>query len=454
MMRATFLATTLAAAALFSACNKETDFGGESSVPEGLPTYASVTVSVNNPGTRATRAVSQTGEKEIQKVDILIFDKSGVLETYAKDLTPESGTGNYTAKNIQTTTGEKTVYAVANNLVSGIKQGMTLGAFEQLSYEAAKADGESYKVDVPIAKASNFLMFGKTETTLTEQDPGTPNKVSLTVTRAAAKSQLLFKNVEASESFQPENVAVTFDDASTQLAQLQPTMYVVAPTQSTGTVTPWDDNYTTQAANWIAAREKDFDADNDGEDLATIYGYSHYLSENINATPLMNTTTCMLVRVKATPTTWSDEGGTQQGSTFYALVKFTTDQDAEQKYETIDSYYGIYKDQATAQTVLDSGALSGDPEKDKYGIVTFTDGYCYYRLNLRDMTQATSAARYSVLRNHFYKVTVTEINNLGWNNPGDLVDPEDKTPVETETSLEVTITVADWTDVDMNEPLG
>ena len=104
--------------------------------------------------------------------------------------------------------------------------------------------------------------------------------------------------------------------------------------------------------------------------------------------------------------------------------------------------------------MLDSGALSGDPEKDKYGIVTFTDGYCYYRLNLRDMTQATSAARYSVLRNNFYKVTVTEINNLGWNNPGDLVDPEDKTPVETETSLKVTITVADWTDVDMNEPLG
>lgn len=451
MMRATFLATTLAAAALFSACNKETNFGGESSVPEGIPTYASVTVSVNNPGTRATRAASQTGEKEISKVDILIFDKSGVLETYTKDITPESGTGNYTAKNIKTTTGEKTVYAVANNLVSGIKQGMTLTAFEQLSYEAAKADGVTHKVDVPIAKTSNFLMFGKTEATLTEQEPDTPNKVSLTVTRAAAKSQLLFKNVQASDSFQPENVALTFDDASTQLAQLQPTMYVVAPAQSTGTVTPWDDNYTSQAANWIAARENDFDTNNDSE-MITVVEYSHYLSENINATPLMNTTTCMLVRVKATPTTWSDDGGTQQGSTFYALVKFTSDTD--KTFETIDSYYGIYKDEATAQTVLDSGALQADPDKAKYGIVAFTDGYCYYRLNLRDMTQATSAARYSVLRNNFYKVTVTEINNLGWNNPGDLVDPEDKTPVETETSLEVTITVADWTDVDMNEPLG
>lgn len=451
MMKSKLFATVMVAGALLAACSKETNFGGESSVPEGIPTYASVTVSVNNPGTRATRAASQTGEKEISKVDILIFDKGGVLETYTKDITPEPGTGNYTAKNIKTTTGEKTVYAVANNLVSGIKQGMTLTAFEQLSYEAAKADGVTHKVDVPIAKASNFLMFGKTEATLTEQEPDTPNKVSLTVTRAAAKSQLLFKNVQASDSFQPENVALTFDDASTQLAQLQPTMYVVAPAQSTGTVTPWDDNYTSQAANWIAARENDFDTNNDSE-MITVVEYSHYLSENINATPLMNTTTCMLVRVKATPTTWSDDGGTQQGSTFYALVKFTSDTD--KTFETIDSYYGIYKDEATAQTVLDSGALQADPDKAKYGIVTFTDGYCYYRLNLRDMTQATSAARYSVLRNNFYKVTVTEINNLGWNNPGDLVDPEDKTPVETETSLEVTITVADWTDVDMNEPLG
>ena len=451
MMKSKLFATVMVAGALLASCSKETNFGGESSVPEGIPTYASVTVSVNNPGTRATRAASQTGEKEISKVDILIFDKGGVLETYAKDITPESGTGNYTAKNIKTTTGEKTVYAVANNLVSGIKQGMTLTAFEQLSYEAAKADGVTHKVDVPIAKASNFLMFGKTEATLTEQEPDTPNKVSLTVTRAAAKSQLLFKNVQASDSFQPENVALTFDDASTQLAQLQPTMYVVAPAQSTGTVTPWDDNYTSQAANWIAAREKDFDKNNDSE-MITVVEYSHYLSENINATPLMNTTTCMLVRVKATPTTWSDDGGTQQGSTFYALVKFTSDTD--KTFETIDSYYGIYKDEATAQTVLDSGALQADPDKAKYGIVAFTDGYCYYRLNLRDMTQATSAARYSVLRNNFYKVTVTEINNLGWNNPGDLVDPDDNTPVETETSLEVTITVADWTDVDMNEPLG
>lgn len=455
MKKVKFFAAMMAAATtLFAACNKETNLGADGSVPEGVPTYASISVQVNNLGTRATRAASQTGEKEIGKVQVLIFDKSGVLETVSKELTvDDSGVASET---IATTTGQKTVYAVVNNnsFINGYSAGMTLGAFEALAFTAASANSGVKRVDVPVATAENFLMIGSQATTLQDLGEGTPNKVTLTVTRVAAKSQLLFQNVEASASFQPSNAALTFDAAASQLAQLQPTMNVKAPGASTGTVTPWvDPDYTETAANWIAAREKGFDQNNDSE-LTTVVEFSHYMPENINATPLMNTTTCMLVRVQATPTTWSDEGGTQQGTTFYALVKFTTDVTGDQKYDAIDSYYGIYKDMATAQAVLDSGALSTDPDKAKYGIVTYTDGYCYYRLNLRDMTKSTSAERYSVLRNNFYKVTVTEINNLGWNNPTDLVKPDDTRPVETQTSIEATITVADWTDVDMNEPLG
>lgn len=450
-MNARFFAIPAIAAALFlAACSQETSFGTDGSVSEGVPTYASISVVVNNVGTRATRSASQVGEKEIGSVDILIFDKSGVLETLAQGLTPDAGTGTC---NVKTTTGEKTVYALVNNnsLIGGLAVGMTLGDFEALSFTAASAGGAA-KVDVPIAAAAKFLMIGKKAATL--QDLGdTPNTISLAVTRAAAKSQLLFKNVKASDSFQPEGVAVDFSDAASQMAQLQPTMYVAVPAVSADPVTPWNDDYTSQSANWFAAREKDFDQNNDAE-FSTVVEFSHYMPENMLDVPQMNNTTCMIVRVKATPSKWSSDAGNQVGSTFYALVKYTTDQVSDQKFAAIDSYYGIYKDQAAAQAVLDSGALQSDPEKAKYGIVTFTDGYCYYRLNLRDMTKATSAERYSVLRNNFYKVTVTEINNLGWNDPSDLVNPDDDRPVEAETSLDVTITVEDWIDVDMNEPLG
>lgn len=456
-MKLKFVAVTMAAAtALFAACNKETRFGQEGVVTEGVPTYASITVAVNNSGTKvATRAASQTGEKEIANVDILIFDKNGVLETVAQGVNATESTG-YQTDVIKTTTGQKTVYVIANNggKVASLAPGLSLSAFEQMMYEAVNVTEDEYKnktITVPIATASQFLMFGSTPATLAEKKESDPNVVTLSVTRAAAKSQLFFNNVQTSATFQPENTAVTFTNASSLLAQMQQQMYVALGSRVSpaGNVTPWDNTYD-KDANWIAARTVGFDQNNASE-MTTVVEYSHYTAENVNTTPLMNNTTCMLVRVKATPTTWSSEDGSESGDgTFYVIVKHTTDVTGDQNYQTLESYYGIYKDQATAQNVLTTD-LANDAH---YEILTYTNGYSYYRLNLRDMNQATSSARYSVLRNNFYKVTVTEINNIGWNNPGELVDPDDERPVETETALKVTITVEDWTDVNMNEPLG
>lgn len=451
-----FAVTMAAATAFLAACNKETNYGQDGLVPEGLPTYASVSVSVSNPGSKvATRAASQTGEKEIANADILIFDKSGVLETIAQGVAVSEGTGNYVHDDaIMTTTGAKTIYVIANNgnKVSSITAGMTLSAFEALLYESVNvaADGDK-AITVPIATSNSFLMLGSTQTTLEEREKSNPNTVEVSVSRSAAKSQLLFKDVQTSATFKPENTVVTFADASSRLAQMQKQMYVALGSRFSpaGNVTVWDGSYDADG-KWIAARTVGFDQNNASE-MTTVVEYSHYTAENVNQTPLMNNTTCMLVRVKATPTTWSSEDGSESGDgTFYVIVKHTTDVTGDQNYQTLESYYGIYKDQATAQNVLTTD-LANDAH---YEILTYTNGYSYYRLNLRDMTQGTTTARYSVLRNNFYKVTVTEINNIGWNNPGDLVDPDDTRPVETETALKVTITVEDWTDVNMNEPLG
>lgn len=459
-MKLKFVAVTMAAAtALFAACNKETRFGQEGVVTEGVPTYASITVAVNNSGTKvATRAASQTGEKEIANVDILIFDKNGVLETVAQGVNAIESTG-YQTDVIKTTTGQKTVYVIANNggKVASLTPGLSLSAFEQMMYEAVNVADADKAITVPIATTSQFLMFGSTPATLAEKQQSDPNVVTLSVTRAAAKSQLFFNNVQTSATFQPENTAVTFADASSRLAQMQKQMYVALGSRFSpaGNVTVWDGSYDADG-KWIAARTVGFDQNNASE-MTTVVEYSHYTAENVNQTPLMNNTTCMLVRVKATPTVWSSEDGSESGDgTFYVIVKHTTDVTGDQNYQTLESYYGIYKDRATADAVLNQpgGALYDAADKAKYEILEYTNGYSYYRLNLRDMNQATSSARYSVLRNNFYKVTVTEINNIGWNNPGELVDPDDERPVETETALKVTITVEDWTDVNMNEPLG
>lgn len=455
IMKKLVVAAMAVITALFTGCSKDSESNEQ--VKEGVPTYVALNVTIKNPSTRTeTRSASQNGEKEVQAIDIYVFNANGVLETIAANinLTP-SGAG-YKTNPISTTTGAKTIYALANNIItSGITTGMSLSAFEQMVYEAVTVDATTNEINVPIAVANSFFMLGSSAQTLAESSASDPQQVSMSIMRAAAKSQLLFKNVHISTNFKPENVKVNYEEPFSQLAQLQTKMYVALGDRfSSNDVTPWLDEYTTTDACWKPARLVDFDANNSAE-LATTVEYSHYTAENVHDVPRVNNTTCMIVRIKGVPTQWTSEDGTAEADgSFYAIVKYNTAVVADQKYKNLDSYYGIYKDEATAQAVLSTGALSTATDKDHYGIIKYTGGLSYYRLNLRDMTKSTSKERYSVLRNHFYKVAITEINNIGWNNPKDLVDPDDTDPVEADASLEVTITVDDWTDVDMNEPLG
>ena len=136
-------------------CNKED--GGNRVTPEaGVKTYASFSVSLLNQSTRATSndPNAVTEETKIHDLYIYIFN-GGVLET--------KGQINLNANNkgtsaLATTTGTKTIYAVAN-------------------YNNAKGDIGSLQSDfekqliaaTDIAEENGFFMAGKTEATLTER---------------------------------------------------------------------------------------------------------------------------------------------------------------------------------------------------------------------------------------------------------------------------------------------
>ena len=50
---------------------------------------------------------------------------------------------------------------------------------------------------------------------------------------------------------------------------------------------------------------------------------------------------------------------------------------------------------------------------------------------------------------------IGDILNLGWNNPADLVDPEDDRPVSNPwVDVQATITVADWVTIDQEGEIG
>lgn len=149
------LASALALMVGLASCSKDAEgpLGGGSgpgNVAEGIPTYASVTLSQNtNVGTYAANdpnyvtgnSQATENEKKIASAYVLIFDKMGVLER-TEQLT-DAGGGIFSAT-FPITTGEKKCFAVANIPVKeadGIKDtpfGAILTGF---------AKGTPYKLD-------------------------------------------------------------------------------------------------------------------------------------------------------------------------------------------------------------------------------------------------------------------------------------------------------------------
>lgn len=112
---------------LLGSCTKDVDNpnspggGGEGGVVEGIPTYATVSLSQRTgAGTYAdagdyVNGTSQASEveKKITDAVVLVFNSDDVLENYVKFKDTELATAPY-AKTFATTTGKKRLYALAN----------------------------------------------------------------------------------------------------------------------------------------------------------------------------------------------------------------------------------------------------------------------------------------------------------------------------------------------------
>lgn len=461
--------------ASFASCTNETNFGQESAgqVEEGIPTYARIKLSVNQMGSRAglSRATAITdGNESALKggVRILIFDKNNVLETLAivdKEIT----SGTEIEELIATTTGYKTIYAIANpkagaadEAIKNITTGMTLSAFQNLKLDAVKQETQGGVSDVLIAKADNFLMVGYTTATLASKTGQEYNAVPIDVTRLASK--VAMKMSEAAKksdlNFVPANTAVTVDNAKFQLAQNNKQSFVyVAP-----------NNFSPNGADTQAAAdfesEKVFSHLTVGDWKTTTWtdelGTKEftagdltmnnfiYTSENINQTPRVGNITFAMIQVKLTPTKFTDENGTLAGDgTFYAVAQYT--KAATTKADQIVTYHGIYSTEQKANEAITKLTQDGTHN---CSVITYTAGTSYYRLNLRDLKKTTPFERYALKRNSYYQVLVNGINNPGVSNVKDLFPSDQTTPAEETTNIKATIKVADWTDIQVTEPLG
>ena len=458
--------------ASFASCTNETDFGqgAAGQVEEGIPTYARITLNVNQMGSRAPQntAPSLSFEKDLQGgVRIFVFDKNGVLEadkTFQENELTANGTGKKTAV-IATKTGLKTIYAIANpGTVKLDDLPKNLGDFKNYKFEAVEQTANGAEPTVKVATENKFFMTGFEEKNLGKSDKEHPTNVKINVTRLAAKAALQLaataKNTGA--NFKPANTAVTASDAKFQLVQMNKKSQIfvadgafsptgskveqaaAAPTGlSYAHITSEDWNRT----SWIdaLAEGKDFKSN----DL--LYTNFAYTSENINESPEVGNVTFAMIQVKLAPTKFTDAGSLDVSGTFYAVAQYAADNTT--KADQIKAYHGIFSSEEKANEKIKE--LKAADGAGFYKLITYTNGLSYYRLNLRDKAIENNIInRYAVKRNHYFKITVDAINNPGVNKAEDLFPGTATTPVEEDAFIDATIEVDDWIDVDMTESLG
>lgn len=445
MRTKSIIAGMLSTMLLAVGCNKED--GGNRVTPEaGVKTYASFSVSLLNQSTRAAsndpNAVAE--ETKISDLYIYIFN-GGVLETKGQ-ITLNTDNKGTTA--LATTTGTKTIYAVPNYNAKG-----DIGSLQ--------SDFEKQLIDATdIAEENGFFMAGKTEATLierTEDDAKQEaNLIQISVDRGAAKVQMQFG---ANVPVKPV-VNATVASAKFTLAQQNSQMYLAKLTA--GEFSP----------KGKTAEQKDDDQDGTYDHLTKLpqadaikwtagltaydnaFANSQYLAENVNEAPTTGNTSYVLVSLQVTPQATVDAAGSviqtplTTGTTFYVLAKKEATS-GKITFALKDNQILYFKQEADATTYKTTQGNLND-----YEVLEYTNGISYYRLNIRDIRKTALTEKYAVNRNHYYKVNITEISNLGFNTVAGTIPTDPTTPLETQTYISADITIEAWTVVDMNEPLG
>lgn len=446
MKTKSIIAGMLSTMLLAVGCNKED--GGNRVTPEaGVKTYASFSVSLLNQSTRAasTDPNAVTEETKIRDLNIYIFN-GGVLETKGR-ITLNTDNKGITA--LATTTGTKTIYAVPNYNNAQGAIGSLQSDFEKQLIAATD-----------IAEENGFFMAGKTEATLTEQDENAAiaNPIAITVARGAAKVQMQFGDNVPVKSV----VNATVANAKFTLAQQNSQMYLAkltagefSPRGTTAEQKDDDRDGTYDHLTKLPTTDVEFKWINAATTYQNTYATSKYLAENVNEAPTTGNTSYVLVSLQVTPQAKADGTGAviatplMPGTTFYVLAK-KEPTSGKITFALKDNQILYFEQETDATTYKTAqGTILND-----YEVLTYTNGISYYRLNIRDIRKTALTEKYAVNRNHYYKVNITEISNLGFNTAAGTIPTEPTTPLETQTYISADITIEAWTVVDMNEPLG
>lgn len=493
-----FLTTGAAAAMLLlGSCTKDADNpqggGGEGGVVEGIPTYATVSLSQRTgagtyvgPEDDYVNGTSQATEveKKITDAVVLVFNSDDVLENYVKFEDAELATAPY-AKIFATTTGKKRLYALANlgdySKIEAIFNGQT-AANKKLSnvckviQEIADISGATTDNKFWM---SNVYKLGATiedQVTVEKGDENT-NNFTIYIGRMTGKVSLTFAAQLAIKSNDG-----TFDKANAQYrVRNNPKRFYTFPVyEGTQLISPYYNrtydlpNPTDYAdANTNVGKKDFFDNGHDGGGNHTFVptATDSYLTENSPKEAKRHKVTFLSIKTKWEPTEnalFLNTNGSVADNKAAEIAMITGNQGTfyrVQKWENgkIVGYCpGIYAETPAKWTDVGGtpgkgeGALN-DAVADRnaakasadpcYLIVTYDQGMAYWAYWMRSRLDGTIAEKYALKRNNHFKVNIISVDGVGDPNEDDNLDKDED--LEADASMKATIEVLNWNVVDI-----
>ena len=483
---------------LLGSCTKDVDNpnspggGGEGGVVEGIPTYATVSLSQGTgAGTYADagdyvngNSPASEAEKKITDAVVLVFNSDDVLENYVKFEDAELAAAPY-AKIFATTTGKKRLYALANlgdySKIEAIFNGQT-AANKKLSnvckviQEIADISGATTDNEFWM---SNVYKLGATiedQVTVQKGDENT-NNFTIYIGRMTGKVTLSF-----SDALVVNSGDGTFGkDAAQYRVRNNPKRFYTFPVyEGTQLISPYYNrtydlpNPTDYAdANTNVGKNDFFDNGHDdgGNHTFVPTATDSYLTENSPKEAKRHKVTFLSIKTKWEPTEnalFLNANGSVADNKAAEIAKITGNQGTfyrVQKWENgkIVGYCpGIY-----AETPANWTDVGGTPGNDAgqlftavadrnaakasvdpcYLIVTYDQGMAYWAYWMRSRLDGTIAEKYALKRNNHYKVNIISVDGVGEPTEDDNLDKDED--LEADASMKATIEVLNWNVVDI-----
>lgn len=489
---------------LLGSCTKDVDNpnspggGGEGGVVEGIPTYATVSLSQRTgAGTYAGAADYVNGnsaasnvEKKITDAVVLVFNSDDVLENYVKFEDAELATAPY-AKTFATTTGKKRLYALANlgdySKIEDIFNGQT-AANKKLSNVCKViqqiADISGATTDNKFWM-SNVYKLGATiedQVTVQKGDENT-NNFTIYIGRMVAKVTPKFA---ADLVVNSGDGTIKTDNAEYRVRNNPTRFYTFPVYEIVQLVSPYYDiEYNlagaTGEANEYPNKLNPIDFFDNGTAAAfgKTMGQDSYLTENSPKEAKRHKVTFLSIKAKWEPNAKAiilSADGSYAANQAAELAKITGGDGSfyrVQKWENglITGYCpGIYADMPAAwhevgtaiNTETKAGQLTDaaadrDEAKTKskdaqnankaYLVVKYTDGIAYWAYWMRSRLDGTIAEKYALKRNNHFKVNIISVDGVGDPNEDDNLDKDED--LEADASMKATIEVLNWNVVDI-----